>query len=107
MYLHSTKRAAQRLTMCVNHCSPPHTPHATRTRVICGRGALTHNDTPQWAPTLHRRPPAPTSPYMPKLAHALLWPVRMLYSAGVQVAGDDWNQNEDWHALASKFGLNM
>ena len=27
-----------------------------------------------------------TSTYMPKLAHALLWPVRMLYNAGVQIA---------------------
>jgi hypothetical protein len=48
-----------------------------------------------------------TDALMPKLAHALLWPVRMLYNAGVQITGDDWSQNEDWHALASKFGLNM
>jgi hypothetical protein len=48
-----------------------------------------------------------TDALLPKLAHTLLWPVRMLYNAGVQIVGDDWNQNEDWHALASKFGLNM
>ena len=47
-----------------------------------------------------------TDAVAPSLAHALLWPVRMLYEAGVQVAGDDWNEGGGaWTTLASKFGL--
>jgi hypothetical protein len=33
----------------------------------------------------------------PALAHALLWPLRMLATAGVKIAGDDYNQGgESW-----------
>jgi hypothetical protein len=47
-----------------------------------------------------------TDAVAPSLAHALLWPARMLYGAGVQVAGDDWNQGgQSWTTFASKFGL--
>ena len=48
-----------------------------------------------------------TDAVAPSLAHALLWPVRMLSDAGVQVAGDDWDQGGgEWTAFAAKFGLN-
>jgi len=47
-----------------------------------------------------------TDAVAPSLAHALLWPARMLYEHGVQLGGDDWNQGGGkWTALAAMFGL--
>jgi hypothetical protein len=48
-----------------------------------------------------------TDSVAPSLAHALLWPARMLAAAGVQVGGDDWNQGgQSWATYAKTLGLN-